>query len=86
MNLRGAPIGDAPVQSKEEVNASRTLVEDEQARRGRLRDAGLLPAWMWASCSTLVYGCEVSAILAMNPGLPAVPFFHTPAYLSCSRG
>lgn len=77
MSLRGAPVGDAALRLKEKAKRAGSLAEDEGATGGQLRDAGLLLAWTWGGCSLLLYSCEVSAILAMNPRLPALLFFVT---------
>lgn len=41
----------------------------------RLRDTGRVLALVWACCSTLYVTGATSEVLAMNSGVPALPFF-----------
>jgi hypothetical protein len=52
-----------------------SLVQEGPRSKERLRDAGLALAWVSAVCTLMVYICETSMIMAMNPGLPGFLFF-----------
>jgi hypothetical protein len=67
--------GEGIVKTQDQMDESGPSPLSGEPAPTRLRDIGRLLAFAWACCSLLYFAALTSEVLAMNSGVPAVPFF-----------